>query len=178
MSAGEKVSWVLAGFEGVVLVAAVLGILFGRGRFGEAPGLALACIAGTILVASVVGWQGAARSLMGVSLTPLVAARAVAAATLGALAAYCVLSREPLALRRAFLGAALALPGVLVLGASFTGPGRRLLDAALGQNPVQQVLVTTVGALALGGLFAAGAHQLIRAFEMGRRPGATSARAA
>lgn len=178
LSSGAKVSWVLAGFEAVVLVASVIGVLFGRGRFGEAPGLALACIAGTVLVASVLGWHAAGHSLLGVSLTPLLGGRLLAAGAIGALGAHSVLSREPTAIRRALVGTALALPGLLVVAASFTGPGRRILDAALGHNPVQQVLVTTMGALALGCLLAAGGHQLIRAFEMGRRTEATSSRAA
>jgi hypothetical protein len=181
LSPGAKASWVLFGFEVVVVVAAALGILFGRGRFGEAPGLALACVAGTILIASLLGWQASGRTLMGRSLTPLLAWRAVASLALAAAAALCVLSRDPRAVRRAGLGAVMVLPAVLVVAGALTRPGRRILSAAVGQNPVQQVLVCTMGGLVVGGLFAAGGHQLIRAFEMGRRGEAgeaTSSRAA
>src|SRR5579862_2091732 len=63
----QRPSWALFGFEVVTGVAATIGILMGRGRFADGPGLGLACVAGTILIASGLGWQGAGRQLLGVS---------------------------------------------------------------------------------------------------------------
>ncbi|MEX2219175.1 MAG: hypothetical protein WD749_10510 [Phycisphaerales bacterium] len=183
LSTPAQVSWVLVGFEAIVIVAAVFGVLFGRGRFEESPAMALACIAGTVLLASALGWQGANRALLGVSLTPLLAGRALAAGVLGAAAAACILGPHPRAWRRALLGAAMTAPALLVGAAVVTGSGRRVIDALLGQSPVQQMAVTVAGALVVGGLLAAGAHLVIRAFEdpVGAPPadgGPTSSRAA
>src|SRR5262245_43109895 len=87
----QRPSWALVGFELVVLVACVQGVLFGRGRFGQGPGLALACVGGTILVASGLGWAGSGKQLLGHSLTPLLGARLLAVAVIGICGAWCVL---------------------------------------------------------------------------------------
>jgi hypothetical protein len=182
VSPSGHVVWVLAGFEVVTIVAAVLGVLLGLGRFAEGPGLALACVSGTILVASTLAWQGSAKNFLGVSLTPFLMARAAAAMALALIGAACVLGRDPRAWRWALTGAALAAPAVLVAGSMVTDKGQRLLALALGSSAVQQIAVGVIGGVAIAGLFAAGGHMLIRAFELGRTndaaPGSTSSRSA
>src|SRR5437899_6996502 len=54
----DKPVWVLFGFEVAISVASVLGILFARGKFQNGQGLAMACVAGTIVVGSFLGWLG------------------------------------------------------------------------------------------------------------------------
>src|SRR4051812_43384921 len=48
---GQHPSWPFLAFEGVIILAATIGVLFGLGRYADAPGIALACVAGTILIA-------------------------------------------------------------------------------------------------------------------------------
>ncbi|HEX2837524.1 MAG TPA: hypothetical protein VHN77_05300 [Phycisphaerales bacterium] len=48
--------WMVVGFEVVVLGAGVYGLLIARGRFRDGPGMALLCVAGTLLVAGVLGF--------------------------------------------------------------------------------------------------------------------------
>lgn len=177
LSPGEHTSWPFVAFEAVVAVAAVIGVFFGIGRYSEGPGLALACVTGTVLLGSLLGWQASGRTLLGHSLKGLVAARVGAALILAGLACATVLMRNRRAQRQAALGAAFLLPPILVGLAAMTDPGRHAIDAVMGHSPVQRLLVGIVGGLALGGSLAAGGHLVIRAFEMcsGR---ATSSRSA
>lgn len=48
--------WMVVGFEVVVLGAGVYGVLIAKGRFRDGPGMALLCVAGTLLVAGVLGY--------------------------------------------------------------------------------------------------------------------------
>lgn len=171
-----KPAWALFGFELVTLVAAALGVLFGLGRFhasqeGEGIGgtaLALACIAGTIFVAAVLGWKsvtpaaGEARIVGGIPLTVVEGARVLIALVLAALAAGVVLAPEPKAWRPAVVGSLLGAPVAGFVGA-YLYPGSRGAVTGLFGNPIAAVVVTLV----LGGLLAASVHLIIRAFEIG-----------
>lgn len=177
LSSGQRPAWLLFGFELVVLVAAVIAVLFGRGRFAEAPGMALACVAGTVFLGSAMGWQAAGRQLGGVSLTPFLAGRVAVSLVLGAAAAACVLSRDRQAWRLAALGTLLALPVLGALAAVALPAGRRALENAIGPSVGLQAAVGVGAFLVLGGLLSASVHILVRAFEMGRTD-ATSSRSA
>ena len=48
--------WMVVGFEVVVLGAGVYALLIAKGRFRDGPGMALLCVAGTLLVAGVLGF--------------------------------------------------------------------------------------------------------------------------
>jgi hypothetical protein len=97
-----RASWVLFGFEIVVLVAAVLGFRIGRGKHNDGPALGLLCVAGAIAVASAFGFLGSGRVLSlpslgftrDVSLKPYLFGRAAAAAILAGAAAWIVLARS------------------------------------------------------------------------------------
>ena len=55
-------AWAMFGFELVTLLAAIFGVLIGLGRFRDGFGLALACIAGAVLLALVFGIHVDART--------------------------------------------------------------------------------------------------------------------
>jgi hypothetical protein len=164
----QRPSWALFGFEVVIAVAGVLGVLTGRGRFADGPGLALACVAGTILIGSGLGWQGAGRQLLGVPLLPVLGGRALAALVLGAIGAWTVLSRDTRAIRLAITGMLLLLPVVLGAVAVVRPAGRRLLDKLMGTSPGIQFMVAVGGFAVAAVLLSAGCHLIIRAFELGR----------
>jgi hypothetical protein len=174
LKAGERPGWAMFGFELVTMTAATLGVLLGLGRYPSGPGLGLACIAGTILVASALGWQSVGRQIAGVPLTPLLAIRAAAAGLLGAAGAWTVLSRRPGALAVAIRGGLLVLPVLLLAGALVYPTSRRLLDRAVGASPAILFIAVTVGFLVTTALIAAGVHLVIQAFEMGRTEEPTS----
>jgi hypothetical protein len=161
---GQRTALALFGFEVVVAVAGTLGVLLGLGRMRGSPGMALACVGGTILVGSALGWQGAGRSLADVSLTPLLALRAAAALLLMASAGLVVLMRDRAAIRPAVLGAVLGAPVVLAAAAFALPAGRRTIEGLLS-GPVETSLAI-MALLVLAGLLAASVHLIIGAFDL------------
>jgi|GEM_PF-2102006 len=127
----EKPAWTAVGFELVTLVAAVLGIVMAGNRFREGPALALACIGGTILVSSGLGYlaSGASGQAGDAQVRLALAARIALALAISFLGAWNALGRRPLQWKLAVHGGALAIAGpVLGLlhrqtdGNWFTGP--------------------------------------------------------
>jgi len=169
----EKPALALMGFEIVVAVAAVLGVLWGRPSRGApdlGPALGLACIAGTILAASALGWQGANRNLAGHSLTPLLIFRAAFALGMLAMAGLLVLGRDRRSWPMALRGLALLAPVVLIAGAILYPTTRAMIERLMG-NTIIAFTLTTLGFLGASVLIALGGHCLIRAFEFGRADG-------
>lgn len=164
-----KPALALLGFEIVSLVAAVLGVLFWMGKFHDGPGLALACVAGTILVASGLGFMGSEGQIGSISLRPYLLARIAGTGILGLLAAHCVLSRHPRAWPLAIKGGVAGLPvvGVLAAGAFLARTGR-LSPLLAGQGMAMKLIVGTIAAVVLGTLLCISVHLLVKAFELGR----------
>lgn len=169
LTANARPGWALFGFEVVIGVSCVFGVQFGRGRYRHAPGMALACVAGSVLVGSVLGYMSLQPpTLGGVGLQPFLAARVLAAGLIAASGAVCVLSRHPNSWRLAIVGALLGAP-VVMAGAIAVIPALRGLAAPLaGIGPMGQLAVGVGLFVVLGGLLCASAHLLIRAFELGR----------
>lgn len=119
--------WTMFGFEVVIVVAAVMGLLFAIGHFREAPALTIACVAGCVFVGSFLGYQGSAGVLGGLSLKLWLLGRVGVVVALGGVAVLIVLVRNRkswAALRRGVaLGAAPALVA-LVFGLASLGYGR------------------------------------------------------
>jgi hypothetical protein len=176
LAAGQRVSWTLMGFELVILIAAGIGVFAARGFYREGPALALACVAGTILLGSAMGWQGAGRQLVGVSLTPFLAARALASAILGAVAAWAVLSRNGRSWRPLVLGLMCGIPVLTGCAALVVPAIRRPLETALANSPVLQLGAALLGYFAATVLLSACVHLIVRAFELGREPGSATSR--
>lgn len=165
--------WLLFGFEAVAGVGAVLGLLFARGRFQDGQGLAMACVGGTIGVASFLGWLAVRGTLplasASVSLTPWLAARLGAAGLLAAVGAYAVLRRNAASLR---YGVRAGATGGLLLVTAGVGVllRHRLLAGIAGLPDPLGAIVWLLVAILGGVLICAAAHFTIRAFEMGREP--------
>jgi hypothetical protein len=165
---GQKPSWLLVGFEAVVAVAGFLGVMFGIGRFADGPGLALACIAGTVLMGSALGWLSAAQQVGGYSLTPLLGLRVLAAGMLGFMGACCVLSRDPRAWKPAMWGAGSGLPVLAAIALMLRASSRRAIESALGSWGMLGAAVGLLALVALGVCLCASVHLVVKAFEMGR----------
>lgn len=162
-----KPAWAMFGFEAIVAVSALIGLLFALGRFREGPGMALACVSGAIFAGSVLGYFSVSGVLAGIGLKPFLLARVAAAAALAVGGAFCVLSRDRRSWTVLFRGIVLGAP-VLAVGAMAAVPaGRDMLGVVFEAGALVQMTVVVLGALVLGGLFAASVHQIIRAFELG-----------
>ncbi|MCX5689419.1 MAG: hypothetical protein NTV94_06470, partial [Planctomycetota bacterium] len=159
--------------EAVTIVAAVLGVLFGRGKFNQGHGLALASIAGTIGIAAFLGWlsvQGRLQvkgSEIPIVLLPLLMGRMGVAALIGSFAAYLVLRRNPQSRRYMFTSAMTGGSLIGVLGVLFVLRGRLVSLADSLPGVVTAAGATIVGLLCVI-LISSSVHCLIRAFEMGR----------
>jgi hypothetical protein len=169
--AGPKVNWVLLGFESVTLVSAILGLLFARGKFQDGQGLTMACVAGTVFVAAVLGYLGSKGNLVtnggDVSLKFYLLARVGCACGLGVIGAGLVLSRNTRSWNYLWRSVAAGLPVVAVVGAYVLSPGG--VRGVLSKFPgwVAGIGLTVGGLLAVV-LISACVHCLIRAFEMGK----------
>src|SRR3954465_10295691 len=122
-----KPIWLMFGFEIVIAVATVLGLQFALGRYQDGQGLALACVAGTIAVGSVLGWIGAQRHLTtshgDISLNAWLLGRLAAALALGAVGAVFVLSRNQRSWWHLIKAALLGGPIVMLAAAYVVKPG-------------------------------------------------------
>lgn len=169
--AGPQINWVLFGFEIATLLAAVIGVLIARGMFADGPGLAIACVAGTVFIAAVLGWMGSRQSLAtgsgDISLRWYLVGRVGVAAVLGGLAGWVVLCRDrrswPLLTRSVLLGG----PVVLLMGVYAVRP--EMVRRVLGGMPGWlSGIMLTIGGLIAVVLISMSVHFLIRAFEQGR----------
>ena len=163
--------WLMFGFELVVLAAAITGIYIARGRFSEGPGLALACIAGSIVACTVLGYVSINRTLGQFPLDLAVLSQLAAAGFLGVLGAMVILLRNPgRSCPLLVKGLVLGLP-VLALAVVVLVPQARALLGPLGrmQGPTRAIVAVVVFAAA-GVLVCASVHLLIKAFEAGRHP--------
>lgn len=165
LAEGHRAAPALFGFEVVVVVAAGLGVLISRGRFMEAPGMALLCVGGTIFAASVLGWQSAGRQLAGFSLTPAMGLRVLAGFALMGLAGVSVLQREPRSWKPALVGAALGLPVLAACAVIVLPRGRGLVQSAVGDDVMVQAGAAILALVVFGGLLAASVQLVVGAFD-------------
>jgi hypothetical protein len=140
--------WPLIGFEVLIVLAGVYGVLSARGAFGEGPGLAHACVSGTVFAASVLGFLGATGQIGEHGLQSWLLARVALSASIGFIGAWIVLRRTPgaalMALRGAtYTAAAIGFTGVLML---FDGNLRP------GGSGTRLIAHAALSALALGSL--------------------------
>lgn len=162
-------AWALFGFEIVTMVAGALGLAFAGGRFREGPGMALACIGGTILAAAGLGFISVRPPVLGtVALAPFLAGRVGGALLIGVCAAACVLSRDRRAWPTLIKGIVLGLPVVAAAGVASVPAARGLVGSLLGTSPAALIVAGVAAFAVFGALFCASVHLVIRAFELGR----------
>lgn len=172
VAAGPQPKWPLFGFEIVLLVASVIGVLLAQGKLRGAPGLALLCVAGTIFIACVLGYFGANGRLdlrgdrAPILLKPLLAARLGLVAGLACASMFVVLRRDRVAVGTFAKGLLWAAP--LIVGGLLAWKMRTTLGGLPG--PAQAALVFFGGVALIACLSGAG-HLFIRAFEIGSAKG-------
>lgn len=167
--------WHRFGFQLLIALTGVIGVLTGVGRFRSAPAWALLCVGWTAAVAATLSLitrgfaQGARFTPTGMVTRaqndPLVALQILAGVVILALAAATLMARRPrVALRRFGLGVALLAPVIVGAALSFSAPVR---SAFLGLHPIVIAVLALVAFLVAIALVSAGGHFLIRALESG-----------
>lgn len=168
-------AWFRIGFEVVLAIAGVIGVLTALGRFRQAPAWAMACVGGaTVVCALLANTAGGVGQVAGFS--PGAIVRSALADTHSAirlgvgfgalgLSALTLMLRSPgTSFRRLALGL-LCLAPVAIAGALwFAGP---LSQWVTGLNPIVQTVLATLAFVAAVALISAGGHCLVRALEAG-----------
>lgn len=160
----------LLGFELVVFVAAVLAVLAGFGRFRNGYGLALACVAGTVVGATLLGYVDGKPNFvsnpdMARLLKANVLARAGLAGAMGALGAAAVLNRDRRSWGVLVKGLVVVSPVVVIGGLTVVFARDWLTSPRDGAGEAVRIGSIVLGVMVLGGFFCAGAHLIIRAFQ-------------
>lgn len=154
----------MLGFEVVIALACVFGVLVGIGRFGSGPAIALACVAGTIGIGSLLGYLGAGRRLGGVDLTPFLFGRGAAAGAIAMIAAVIVLKRDA---RRSVPSLVRGLAFAAAL-AGFLAAAYWIRPQVFAYGPLAKAAMVIVSGIVGLGLLAAAVHYTIKAFEHGK----------
>ena len=163
--------WAMIGFEIVLLLGGAVGVLFGLGKFREAPGLSLACVTGVGFVGSVLGYLGVGGALGTFSLREPLFARLAAAGMLGLLATIVPLRADLKSWRMLVIGGVLGSAGVGAVGGAVAAYSRGLPPFVKLAGPAEVARVTglMIAALLAVVLMSVGMHLVIQAFERRRR---------
>ena len=167
--------WFRLGFEVVLVVAGLIGVFAGLGRFRSAPAWALMSVGGTVVVAAFMAnlsggtGQGASFNLSGFfqryAQDPISAGQLGAGALILTLSVLVLVTRSP---RVSFtrLGIGLALLAPVVVGAAlwFTGPLRTWVH---GLHPIVQAFFGLVAFIGILVLVSVGGNLVIRSLEAG-----------
>lgn len=158
-------------FQLCALVACVMGVLSGAGRFTSGPAMTPLIVGGVLLVSAIFSEPSLVRSgmprleVMGVPLRPLALSELVFALALGGLSLMVVLIRKPKkTVPMILIGLALVAPA-MGAAVSFLLPQVRTMMS--GWSPIVMTLVV-VGVLGVAGvLLSIGSQFVIRAIEIG-----------
>ncbi len=164
-------------FQVCALVACIMGVLGGAGRFSSGPAMTPLIVGGVLLMAGALSEPSLIRAgmprleVMGLPLRPLALAELVFALLLGGLSVLVVLVRRPgKTLPKAAIGMVLVAPA-LILAAGLLMPAVRA--QMLGWSPIV-LTMAVLGVLAVAGvLLSVGAQFVIRAIEIGIEAGFT-----
>lgn len=159
--------WGWLGFEIVMAVSSVFGVLLGLGKFRAGPGITAACVAGAWFVGTGMGRLQTHAAPSQVLTDTWFLARLGAAAALAAAGGFAVLVRDRRSFKKAIVGGSMLL--AVVAGCAFwvkTG-GMWLGTPQPGAIDMARKGAIAVLVLGMGVLFCIGSHLVIAAFQMG-----------
>lgn len=158
-------------FQLCVLVAGVMGVLSGAGRFSSGPAMTPLIVGGVLFVGAIFSEPSLVRSgmprleVMGVPLRPLALTELVFALALGGLSLLVVLIRKPKkTIPMTLIGLALVAPA-MAAAVSFLLPQVRAILS--GWSPIVMTLVVVAVLGIAGVLLSIGSQFVIRAIEIG-----------
>ncbi len=168
-------AWFRIGFEVVLALAGVFGIVTALNLFRSAPAWAMSCAGGAAVVCALLANSaGGTGQVAGFSPGAIVRSAVTnphSAARLGAgfavlgLAALTLMLRHPsVSFRRFAIGLACLAPVAIAAALWIAGPLGQLVG---GLNPIVQTMLAVLVFFAVVALVSAGGHYLIRALEAG-----------
>ena len=178
---GESAQWGAFGYELVIAITCVFGVLLGRGKFSAGSGLTAGLIALAWFVGTGMGRLPFHTSPRGVVSDPWFLGRLAGAAVVAGMGALTVLSRDNRAWKSVMVGFGLLLPVALALGFWVGTGGMWFGRPQTGTLEFVRVTALCLAAVACGGLFCFGSDAIIRAFTFGvpqGQPGAIGGGAA
>lgn len=161
---GTQPAWMLAGFELIAAVAAVLIGLLALGRFREGPAITATFAAAAVAIGAVLGSVSANNTIGETSLIPYVIARLILAAII-AIPALLLSIHSVSATLKLVIGGALVAPIVGGLGLFLLGRLGGVLDAFDGLHPAVSLVAAILAGFAALVAVSAGGHLIIAAFE-------------
>lgn len=166
--AAASSAWFVLGTEAILVAAAVMGLLFGRGRFPQAPPMTLALLAGTVGLCGGLAYLstgGAGYQVGPLPMKVALASRLGLAALFAAGAVAAALGASPRAWGRVALGAALVATPTSLLALAFSDAGASMLGRVIALGPAVAVGLAAAAFLLWVGLVSAGGHMIITTFE-------------
>lgn len=161
---GSEPAWMLAGFELISIVAAVLIGLLALGRFREGPAITAAFAALAVAIGAMLGSVSANNVIGETDLIPYMIARLILALVIGIpvlmLSIHTVSSTLKLV-----IGGALVAPVMGALGLFLLGRLGGVLDAFDGLHPAMSLIAAILAGFAALVAVSAGGHCIIAAFE-------------
>jgi hypothetical protein len=167
LRASPEPFWGWLGFEIVMAVASVFGVLLGLGKFREGSGIAAACVAGAWFVGTGMGRLQTHAAPSQVLSDPWFLARFATAALFAASGAYAVLVRQPRSFRKLAAGGVMLLVVVGVCGFWLKTGGMWLGTPQPGAMDIARMGALSLLVIGSGVLFCIGSHLVIAAFQMG-----------
>ncbi len=173
--ATAKPAWFLLAFEVIMPVPVVLGLLFGRGRWHDVYGLGLACIAGTILFGSILGYLSIPEGKLGVqggavgllNMKPWLIARVACALLIAGAAVHIGLRGDPGRWKTFGIGIATGGAALGIMAALYKYRGAPWMTSTEGSaEAIRIVGLLLAGVVMLVGA-CAGVHFTVKAFDHG-----------
>lgn len=165
---GPSPYWAVFGFEVIALSCVVCGVLIARGKLAEGRAMALATIAGMPFVGVGLGLVSMGVPWRTVLTNPWFLSRVVLAGGFAIVAAWSVFGSNTKLWRTFLLGLSLAVGSLGAAAAAWLTRGM-WFEPTSGAMRIAVVTMALCVTVALGGLFSAGVHFSIRAFELGDR---------
>ncbi len=162
----SKPAWTLFGFEAVVTVSAIVGLLYTRSGCRSGSALGLAAVGGTIGAASLLGYLGVQGSLGTLSLMPFVGVRCLAAGGVLGLALIAAMRGNRRSWTTLFKGVVAGIPAAAAVAVFVVPGGKRVLDAVSGLGGFATFIIGTFAFLLATASASAAVHLIVRSFHI------------
>ncbi|GMV27497.1 MAG: hypothetical protein AMXMBFR58_35280 [Phycisphaerae bacterium] len=176
--ASSKPAWFLFGFEVIMPVPALLGLLYAGRRWSDPTGLGLGCVAGTVFFGSILGVVSLPQQSLGspdgpigqVSMLPWLAVRALAALGIAFCAVRTSIGTDRRRWRTLVWGLANSGVFLVLAAAAFKYRNSPFVTGQEESSAALRLAILGGGAVVMLITVCAGTHLVVRAFERDVKP--------